>query len=453
VTHLDDLHALLSERAHLRAQRDELQATCTRLEAEARAAREEMRRVRAKQPSVGDILHGTAILGRRVTIPGVGSGRIISFSAYGDDEAGCQIRLDGRRGVRPDVPAKDLHIEDEPAAITPPAEQGDIANRTTVADMLKDNNSPVGRRVQITVNGPRLGTVLAMQERATGNVCIVQTGEGAFEMHEPHTLVDAEPTFDRKEWLDRFFSRNRELMAALAKAEREEREAKPAPEQPAAITPPAERGDIEPETVADLLALGRPVVGLHVTVPSFMHSDRTVPRVVKDIVKLHDGTRCAVVRDDFGELLHKPENVRLAKPTPEEKTAHVARWMHVRVDAWQLVSTRGLLATMTVNHSETDPFRAFIGTDRVDGRTAIACAGWAEDYLRRSGMLPTGPIDRSALNELRREVDPSTHNAARMATLPHLSATLRRRGHAPSDGTRRRWIRGQRRWHQPDRHR
>lgn len=204
-------------------------------------------------------------------------------------------------------------------------------------------------------------------------------------------------TFDRKEWLDRFFSRNRELMAALAKAEREEREAKPAPEQPAAITPPAERGDIEPETVADLLALGRPVVGLHVTVPSFMHSDRTVPRVVKDIVKLHDGTRCAVVRDDFGELLHKPENVRLAKPTPEEKTAHVARWMHVRVDAWQLVSTRGLLATMTVNHSETDPFRAFIGTDRVDGRTAIACAGWAEDYLRRSGMLPTGPIDRSAL--------------------------------------------------------
>lgn len=193
MTHLDDLHALLSERAHLRAQRDELQATCTRLEAEARAAREEMRRVRAKQPSVGDILHGTAILGRRVTIPGVGSGRIISFSAYGDDEAGCQIRLDGRRGVRPDVPAKDLRIEDEPAAITPPAEQGDIANRTTVADMLKDNNSPVGRRVQITVNGPRLGTVLAMQERATGNVCIVQTGEGAFEMHEPHTLVDAEP--------------------------------------------------------------------------------------------------------------------------------------------------------------------------------------------------------------------------------------------------------------------
>lgn len=47
MSHLDDLHALLSERAHLRAQRDELQRDCTRFEAEARAAREEVRRLRA----------------------------------------------------------------------------------------------------------------------------------------------------------------------------------------------------------------------------------------------------------------------------------------------------------------------------------------------------------------------------------------------------------------------
>ena len=47
MTHLDDLHALLSERAHLRAQRDELQRDCTRFEAEARAAREELRNMRA----------------------------------------------------------------------------------------------------------------------------------------------------------------------------------------------------------------------------------------------------------------------------------------------------------------------------------------------------------------------------------------------------------------------
>lgn len=49
MTHLDDLHALLSERAHLRAQRDELQRDCTRFEAEARAAREELRKMRAEQ--------------------------------------------------------------------------------------------------------------------------------------------------------------------------------------------------------------------------------------------------------------------------------------------------------------------------------------------------------------------------------------------------------------------
>lgn len=308
MTHLDDLHALLSERAHLRAQRDELQRDCTRFEAEARAAREELRKMRAA-------------------------------------------------------------------------------------------------------------------------------------------------TFDPKKSLERIFVENRTLLAELAKAEQDERGADPSTEHtPAAIPSQPECEDIdEPKTIANLLALGRPVIGLRVSVP---FSVPPIPATVTSIDTHRDGDLCTILRDDGLSVSYWPRDVYFVKPAPEEKPAYVARWRRCQtLVAWQLIDIAAPLVLSTMREdAEHGQFVATAGMSSFRESFLKECAMLAEDHLRAIGLIPAGPIDRSALNELRRNVDPGTHDAARMATRPHLGTALRRRGNAPRDGTRRRRLRGQWRWRQPDRH-
>lgn len=79
--------AQAKELEHLRAQRDQLQRDCTRFEAEARAARKEMRRVRAE--TVADAM--ALLIGKSVTVAEAGAGRIANVVAFSDGDCVCTV--------------------------------------------------------------------------------------------------------------------------------------------------------------------------------------------------------------------------------------------------------------------------------------------------------------------------------------------------------------------------
>lgn len=521
MTHLDELHAILSERAHLRAQRDELQRDCTRLEAEARAAREELRKMRAA--TVADVV--VPVIGRRVTVASAGAGVVANVIAFDDGSCVCTVDF-GDAGMKAfagkSVLFADASATDHaPAAIPPPNEQGDIAppqevdviawefhfddvpswrlcNRDgfimarmtrkdsggfegtyesngtvepgcnivwsrdpyTVAVAIKGRLKETGQLEGLKIDESLFARKREVRWERNDRGAWVLKGQLDVPLGEVEKVGDLWRAWTWGRTIDRktLLSAVEECEDALHRASKldglaVDRSLLDEPEQSAAIPSQSECEDIdEPETIADLLALGRPVIGLRVAVP---WSVPPIPATVTSIDTYKDGDTCTILRDDGLSVSYWPKDLYFVKPAPEEKPAYVARWRKCEtVDGWQLIASdppMPVLATMT---QQRTVFVSAVGAARYESTSIASAAELAEDKIRTNGRwMLDGPIDRSALNELRRNVDPGTHNAARMAARPYLSTALRRRGNAARDGTRRRRLRGQWWGHQPDRHR
>lgn len=280
MTHLDDLHTLLSERAHLRAQRDELQRDCTRLEAEARAAREEVRKLRAA-------------------------------------------------------------------------------------------------------------------------------------------------TFDPKKSLERIFVENRTLLAELAKAEQDEREAE------LAINPPrpevlewkrriagrngADGWQICPASKDWIAVIDEPGVdhgGAGVYLGSLWRGSTPIEQDTFSSIAVAAAHIGGWLRDrgwldgiaiDMAAFAAKPAPEQPfaipSHPKCEDKPAHVARWRRCQtLVAWQLIDIAAPLVLSTMREdAEHGQFVATAGMSSFRESFLKECAMLAEDHLRAIGLIPAGPIDRSAL--------------------------------------------------------
>ena len=408
MTHLDDLHALLAERAHLRAQRDELQRDCTRLEAEARAAREEVRKLRAATFDPKKSLERIFVENRTL---------LAELAKAEQDEREAELAINP---PRPEVLEWKRRIAGRNGAggwqICP-------ASKDWIAVIDEPGVDHGGAGVYL---GSLWRGSTPIEQDTFSSITVAAAHIGGW-------LRD-------RGWLDDIAID----MAAFA--------AKPAPEQPAAIPSQPKCEDIdEPNTIAGLLALGRPVIGLRVAVP---FSVPPMPATVTSIDTHRDGDRCSILRDDGLSVSYWPKDLYFVKPASEAKPAYVARWRRCQtLVAWQLIDIAAPLVLSTMREdAEHGQFVATAGMSSFRESFLKECAMLAEDHLRAIGIIPAGPIDRSALNGLRRNVDPGTHNAARMATRPHRGTALRRRGNAARDGTRRRRLLGQWRWRQSDRH-
>ena len=217
-------------------------------------------------------------------------------------------------------------------------------------------------------------------------------------------------TFDRKVWLDRFFSRNRELMAALAKADREEQEAKAAPEQPAAIPSQPKGEDIPKERLP--FAWRR--TGSRWSLDD-VHGDRMGCIILYDGLRIHAEAGSSIVAEydgDFREsdvldYVDRVESALVAsgeaKPGDFDRSAlelesplvYAAKWERSG-HRWVLVSGMLIVARLEQNGTNEE-FEAVVDGVIVDRHTKMKAAATAEWHARHTGLIPAGPIDRSAL--------------------------------------------------------